>query len=92
MEYEVNHLDNRTCNIINGLLQDNYIDDILCEDLRYCLEHRLSLKERQVIEHLVEGYTDQEIYTLLKKVFPTYHAYEHSKSKAKKKLLQYMGL
>ena len=78
--------------IVQNLIQDRYIDEILGSDLRYCLEHRLSSKERWVVEHLVEGYSDREIYTLLKRVFPSFNAYNQVKKRAKKKLLQFLGL
>jgi len=77
---------------MQNLLQDRFIDGILSEEFRYALEHKLSLKERQVCEHLVEGYPDQEIYHLMKKVFPTFNAYKQTKKRVKKKLMQFLGV
>jgi len=78
--------------IVDCLLRNEFCDEILGEDLRYCLEHRMSLKERQVCEHLVEGYKDEDIYNLLKKIFPTFGAYKICKTRVKKKLLEFLGM
>jgi len=77
--------------IILNLLQNNFIDGILSSELRYCMMHRMSIKERQVIEHLVEGYKDEQIYSLMRKVFPSMNAYRRTKARAKKKLMHFLG-
>ncbi len=72
------------------LYRNNFPDELLSKDYQYCLDHMLSVKERQVIEHLVEGYKDREIYKLMKKVFPTLNSYYISKSRAKQKIILFL--
>lgn len=75
---------------IQQLLHGEFGDYLLSFELEYCIYFGLSVKERQVVELLVEGYSDREIYNLLKKVFPTFHSYKMCKSHAKKKLLNFL--
>jgi FixJ family two-component response regulator len=81
-------MDMRFSQIIQGLLKDNYLDEIMSDDFKYCLYHIMSPRERQVIEHLVEGYEDKEIMRLMK---ITYCQFHHFKTRAKRKLLHFLG-
>lgn len=77
-------------NLRELVASNTFPDELLGEDFMYCLDHMLSIKEKQVIEHLIEGYSDEQVYKLMKKVFPTYASYEVSKSRAKKKILSFL--
>jgi len=50
--------------IADSLLQDNWLDDLYTIDLQYIF-NQMSMKQRQVVEHLIEGYNNKEIAALL---------------------------
>jgi len=69
--------------ILNDLLKGEFNDNLLSQDMRYCLEHMLSVQERQIVELLVEDYSDKRICELMQL---SSEALRKSRERAKKKI------
>jgi len=69
--------------IADSLLQDNWLDDVYTIDLQYIF-NQMSMKQRQVVEHLIEGLSISEIAQRLR--LSISQVYRHRKE-AKRKFL-----